>query len=413
MSKLYYTESGRVVPTLCEELTTYRRVRKLLTLPPTAADGTLYLLARCSAQGPWPLRLSLNRRELPAIPASPASPFRWYEVLLPKQQLVAGDNVFEFWTDSTAMNAWSLAIEDGHAAPRSQVSDDSGRTWRDSRMGYLNVLRGEYVARVRLAEGQDPPAPEIAWEDSENERLAHLRELLPAAALRSGPLMTRVRGLASWLSASWEHTNSVRGVVYGPWDAETILAWGKAQIGHEGRRPIVMCVHYAVALVSCCAAAAIPARCAVLLGSVNGGNGHFVAEVWFDEYRKWVMVDPNADAIFYQDGIPLSLPEIQAAGSDVSRLIAWGPGSDYQRGFPHIVQFLNENYLKGICFRHRSTWARTDFLSHPELTPPGHGSLSYCETDLIWEQRDLEAGFGMFPSFGGPEYFDSPPGALA
>ena len=35
MSQLYLSESGRVVPTLCEELTTYRRTRKLLHLPPT------------------------------------------------------------------------------------------------------------------------------------------------------------------------------------------------------------------------------------------------------------------------------------------------------------------------------------------------------------------------------------------
>ena len=46
MSKLYLSENGRVVPTLCEELTTYRRARKLLHLPPTSGPGVLHLLAR-------------------------------------------------------------------------------------------------------------------------------------------------------------------------------------------------------------------------------------------------------------------------------------------------------------------------------------------------------------------------------
>ena len=31
MSELYFGEEGRIMPTLCEELTTYRQVRKRLT----------------------------------------------------------------------------------------------------------------------------------------------------------------------------------------------------------------------------------------------------------------------------------------------------------------------------------------------------------------------------------------------
>ena len=56
----------------------------------------------------------------------------------------------------------------------------------------------------------------------------------------------------------------------------------------------------------------------------------------------------------------------------------------------------------------RYLWA-ADLLSHPEYSPPGHGSLTYCETMLVWEERDLESGFGMFPYFGDADYFDAPP----
>lgn len=409
MSKLYLSEQGHVIPTLCEELTTYRRARKVLHLPATAAPGTLYILARPYADSGPPLRLRVNDVEVAAIPPGPWPAYAWYEVSIPASLLRPGANLFDFWTDATAMNAWSLAIEDGHAQPESFISDDGGQTWRNEKMGYLNVLRGEYVVRIRLAEGQDPPPPAIVWEDPANPRLESLRRIMPAQALEPAPLLTRVRALTSWISSSWEHTDSLRASQYAPWDAETILAWGRARVGHDGRLPIVMCVHYAVTFVTCCQAIGIPARCAVMMGTPNGSDGHFVAEVWFEEYGKWVMVDPNLDAILWKDGVPLSVTEIQEAGSDLGNLVEWGPGTEYQRQYAHIREFIEKNFLRGVFIRHRSIWPRADFLSHPEFSPPGHGSLAYCETNLVWETRDLERGFAMFPYFGDAAYFDAPP----
>ena len=411
MSKLYLTERGRVVPTLCEELTTHRRARKVLQLPPTEGAATLYVLARRNPGNEQPLWLDINGQAV-AIPpnalgdAGPA--YRWIEIPVDASWLKAGENAFCLWTDTTAMNGWALAIEAGHAQPRSFVSDDGGKTWRNQDMGYLNVLRGEYVVRLRLEEGQDPPPPAMVWENPAHSRVASLRELLPAKARGPGPLLGRVRALSSWLASSWEHTSSSRATQYAPWDAETILAWGKDRVGHAGQTPIVMCVHYAVAFVSCCQALGIAARCAALTAAVNGGDGHFVAEVWFPDLSKWVMVDPNADAIFSEGGVPLSIAEIQKSPG-LDRLVEWGTGTEFQRRYPHMVTFIQENLLKGVCFRHRSLWPRADFLSHPEWSPPGHGALSYCESGLVWEKRDLGRGFGMFPYFGDPRTFDAPP----
>ena len=103
------------------------------------------------------------------------------------------------------------------------------------------------------------------------------------------------------------------------------------------------------------------------------------------------------------------MTEVQRAGRDLSELIEWGPGNEFQRTFPHMVKFVEESLQTGLCFRHRSIWTRADLLSRPELSPPGHGSLAYCETGLVWERRDLERGFGMFPYFADPSYFDAPP----
>jgi len=410
MSRLYRTEEGHVIPTLCEELTRFRRARKVLQIPPTESWGTLYLLARAYPRNDYPLHVAVNGTELPSVSAETKDKYLWYQVDLDPLLLEAGDNHFDFWTDAGAMDAWSLAIEAGHRRPWSWVSDDRGETWRNEKMAYLNALRGEYVVRVRLAEGRDPPPPAlVVWEQPHSPRVSSLRAALPPDALHASSQMDRVRALTGWLSSSWEHTSSGVAGQYAPWDAETILAWGKAGAGHDGRLPIVMCVHYAVAFVSSCQAAGIPARCAVLSSGVNRSQGHFVAEVWFDNYQKWVMVDPNLDAIMWKGGQPMSLPEIREAGDEIHDLIEFGPGIRYQLQNPRIEAWLEEVYYPGLCFRHRSVWWRADLLSRPEFSPPGHGSVAYCETGLIWEEDNLQHGFGMFPYFAPPAFFSEPP----
>ncbi len=407
MTRLYYSERGHVVPTLCEELTSYRRARKILDLPGTAAPAALYLLARPYPRTELPLRISVNGTEIPGPLPDQDESYHWFELAVPPELLQAGANVLEFWTDASAMNAWSLALEDGHRDPESWVSTDAGATWRNEHLGYLNVCRGEYVVRVRLAEGADPAPPAMAWEDPAHPRVEHLRRRLPPAALRSGPCLERVRALTTWVCTQWFYR--CEGGIYAPWDAETILAWGQASQGHDGRVPIVMCVHYAVTLVSSCMAAGIPARCAIFTGTLDGHNGHFTAEVWLAEYDKWVMVDPTLDAILFRERVPLSVTEIQQAGDDLTPLIQWGPGYAYRMDNPIIPDWIDSRFLTNICFRHRCLWPRTDLLARPELAPAWHGSTAYCETELVWETRDLAQGFGMFPYFGGPDYFDAPP----
>ena len=410
MSKLYANETGRVIPTLCEEVTRFRRVKTSLRLPAELSDGTLYLLGRPYRSENNPLHLRINGKILPTINTGDVAWYKWYSVSVPQKLLRPGPNTVELWSEATAMDGWSIAIEAGHSRPESRLSDDGGIHWRNHSMSYLNVLRGEYVVRLRLETKQDPRPPAMIWENPGNPRMEALRSALPARVKRPGTQLERVRVLSAWFALQWEHTSSARATQYAPWDTETILAWGRTKRGHHNQRAIVFCVHYAVAFVSACQALGFSARCAVLMNEANGTGGHFVAEVWFPEYKKWVMVDPNCDALFFKDGIPLSLSEIRRLGSDLTPYVSWGKGAVFQRTFPHMAEFIRENLLKGLCFTHRSVWRRTDFLSHPEYTPPGHGSLSYCETDLVWEMGDLAAGFGMFRYFAPPAYFDrSPP----
>ncbi|MYA78420.1 MAG: transglutaminase domain-containing protein [Gemmatimonadetes bacterium] len=409
MSRLYHNESGRVIPSLCEELTRFRRVRVILNLPATGSDAVLYLLARPHRVGDNPLHWSVNGIGQEAIRAGEDLHYKWYERTVKSGDLRDGDNMVELWADDVAMTGWSLAMEAGGTPSNSALTDDGGARWRSHRLGYLNAVSGNYCVRMRLAEGHDDPAPDMVWESADHPRARSMCERIPRRIANGGDLLTRVRALSAWISTSWEHSGSRRGTAYAPWDAETILAWGESRQGHNGESSITMCVHYAVAFVSACQALGIPARCAALMGTPNSYEGHFVAEVWFEDYRKWVMVDPNIDAMMFRGGEPLSIPEIQELHGGLAPYIEWGSGSKFQRTFSHMRRFIRDSLLRGVCFQHRSIWPRADFFSHPELTPPGHGSVSYCETDLVWSQPDRETGFGMFKYFAPAAYFTAPP----
>lgn len=408
MSKLYFTESGHVITNFGEEITRFRRARKVLQLPGTRRSAILYVLARPHRGDGPPMRVSVNGFEMPPVPAHPGGLHMWREVRIPPHLLRAGANTFELWTETSSMTGWSLAVESGHDNPESWVSDDAGNSWRNSRMGYLNVVRGEYAVRLRLEESKDPSPPPPAWEDPQNPRLASLRQILPPGAVEQRPVLERIRILTTWLASAWEHTGSDVVTQFAPWDAETILAWGASQCGHDGRRPVVACIHYGVALVSACQAMGIPARCAIVIGTPNGTDGHFCAEVWSGEHRKWIFVDPNVDALFMSNGRPLSLTEVQSKLPNLDEIVSFGPGVVSQRKNPRIASWLDSGYCEGKYFRYRSAWSRSDFLTRPELTPPAHGAVSYCETGLVWDAAHRKQ-FGMFPFFGNANYFDGPP----
>jgi hypothetical protein len=409
MSQLFFTETGRVISTLGEEVTFYRRARKILRLPPTTLPGSLYVLVRPYQISSPPLRLTVNGCEAAPIQPYASQAFFWHEVWLDPAWLKSGTNTFEFWADATSMVAWGLALEGGQAQPDSYISDDAGATWRNEKMGYLNATRAEYIVRVRLAEGQDPPPPAFTWENVQHPRLDSLRARLPAELLQPVPFLDRVRTLSSWISQMGSRRAAGVALQYAPWDAETILDWSIAQQGHDGRLPIIMCVQYGVAFVICCQALGLRARCNVLTTGITSYNGHFASEVWSYEHAKWIFVDADFDIMFAADGVPLSVAEMRAAGAELEKLVTYGPAAAVPRHLPAVEEYIQTHMLTGAFIGHRSLWPRTDFLSHPELTPPGHGVTAFSETELVWEVSNQQAGYGMFPNFAQADYFDAPP----
>jgi transglutaminase-like putative cysteine protease len=407
MSQLYLTEAGFVVPTLGEELSRRRRARKVLDLPPTEAPGRLFILADSHPGSSRPMRVAVNGTELAPLPSASAG-YRWYEIAVPDRLLRVGGNTFELWTDAEAMDAWALAVEHGRPSGGSAVSLDAGATWSGDRIGHLNTGPGEYVVRLRLAEGSDPEPPPFTAGSAHDDGSDALRALLPAVVLAPGETLARVRALATWTATAWRYRNDLEATQYAPWDPLTCLSWGKTELGHYGQPPVVMCVHYAVTFVAACVALGIPARAAVLVDHASGKSGHFVAEVWLANAGRWVMVDPNLDAMFFDGERPMTIDEIRASG-DLPGRVRWGAGTAFQLERPAMRTWVRDTYLTGICFRHRAVWPRSDFLARPDETPPGHGCTAYSEADLVWMAPDVERGFAMFRYFAESAWFAEPP----
>ena len=408
MSKLYATERGFVVPSMGEELTQRRRARKVLELPPTASPGRLFILAGSHPANERPLRLRVGDTELRPVP--PAGPgYLWYDIEVPSDALPGGRTTIELWCDADAMDGWSLGIEYGPPPTGSSLSWDAGATWRSDRLGHMQLGSGEYLVRMRLAESMDPRPPSLVMGRPDAVAAERLRALLPTQVVAPGDTLDRVRALATWTSTAWRYQSTATTGQHAPWDPLTILAWGSSEVGHSGREPVVMCVHYGVVFVAACAAVGIPARAAVLAESINGPGGHFAAEVWLPAESRWIFVDANEDALFYEDGRPMSVEQIQAA-PDLRRHVRWGPGHEYQIQQPAMRRWIDEVLLSGVCFRHRAVWYGADFGSDPLATPPAHGETAYSELDLIWAEADLDDGFGMFRWFGDQRWFLAAPG---
>ena len=77
MSRLYSNEEGRVIPTLCEEVTSFRRARTNLTLPENAGPGTLFILAKPHPDIAVPLRIDINGVSDLVVKPGDSSFYKW------------------------------------------------------------------------------------------------------------------------------------------------------------------------------------------------------------------------------------------------------------------------------------------------------------------------------------------------
>src|SRR5678809_615481 len=76
------------------------------------------------------------------------------------------------------------------------------------------------------------------------------------------------------------------------------------------------CAQYAQLLVSCAASLGWVDRPIALrrhqgVAKVGGSTEHSVTEIWANQYRKWVMLDPTSNMHLQKRGVPLNAWEIR------------------------------------------------------------------------------------------------------
>ncbi len=110
--------------------------------------------------------------------------------------------------------------------------------------------------------------------------------------------------LSDWANSHWGH---MQPLPYPTWDAHEIL--DKAEAGDA-----FWCTFKAALFVQACNAAGLTAR--VLGINPEDSAAHTVTEVYNNEFRKWMLVDPWMNCRFERGGVPMSALELHdAAGA--------------------------------------------------------------------------------------------------
>jgi hypothetical protein len=169
-------------------------------------------------------------------------------------------------------------------------------------------LREEYAPHPLEWDRREPvPGFAVSYDAAETPELRGMRREFEIDAVVAGATddYERLRRLTRWVSARWEHSPNQMA---SKGDPVTILREARA----GGR---FICRDYAIVLAGVARAYGMPARLINLLPRdvETRSEAHSVAEVWLDQFHKWVLADGQFGAIGELDGVPLSAVELQAA----------------------------------------------------------------------------------------------------
>jgi hypothetical protein len=205
------------------------------------------------------------------------------------------------------------------AALREAISTGQVRSGTIDQDPDLDHIRHEsaYVDLVRKArELSRPPVlewatyrPVLAFNGSHQPELIKMRRSynLDVLLLSSQDEYEKLRRLVKWAHDRWEHNGSNEPSKIDPL---TILEESAA-----GKR--FRCVEYSTVLAAAANAFGMPARNLNLktrdVETRVSGAGHVVAEIWLEQFGKWVYADAQFDVIPERNGVPLNAVEFQEA----------------------------------------------------------------------------------------------------
>lgn len=157
-----------------------------------------------------------------------------------------------------------------------------------------------------------------------------------------------------------------------------------------------ICPIFATLYIEVCLAMGYPARfleiskpeCEIIAPDV-GNVGHCVAEVWSNQYGKWILMDPDSNWHYELEGVPLSALEVHDAwlnGREKDTVPVQGDppfytDDEWEKEYPGIMEPYFAHQMMDYYHYVRVT-LRNDYLSNP--LPYGFPSRSEFNPQLHW-----------------------------
>ena len=182
---------------------------------------------------------------------------------------------------------------------------ESSQQKKESRERRMNALR----RTLRWDRDQEVAPFEILMDDPNDAHMARLRTDYRLEELVAGAAdgYERLQIVLKWAHDLWDHSGDNK-----PSKSDPITILEEASQGQRFR-----CVEYSIVVAAASRALGMPSRVLALkrpdVETAESGAGHVVAEVWLDQFDKWVLVDGQMDAIPERKGIPLNAVEFQDA----------------------------------------------------------------------------------------------------
>ena len=184
----------------------------------------------------------------------------------------------------------------------------------------------------------------IADEDYRHDTLRELRERFELDAVVAGA-QTEFEAIERLMA--WAYAVPLGACLHFPWDVLEWLILDRDPSGaivmnrYPERRRDKMCLYPNVALVAACLSFGFPAR------HVNfhseGMTGHEIAEVWSNDYGKWVHLDATRDFFWYdpKTRVPLNTLEVHEVLKDrLEEVERWDRPYLFRQDLESLVQDL-------------------------------------------------------------------------
>ena len=163
----------------------------------------------------------------------------------------------------------------------------------------LNRLHGIKFSKTMNGRVENPRFP-FTYQDMTHLKVRKLYERAGIAEMEkdSRTELELIQRISDWANSQFGH---MLPLPYAAWDAHEIL--DRTEKGDS-----FFCTYKAVLFVQACNAAGLTGR---ILGiNQKHKDAHTVTEVYSNEFRKWMLVDPWLNCFYERDGIPLSAREL-------------------------------------------------------------------------------------------------------